>query len=183
MALRRAELRRPEGEGPFNEGWAGNMLGLKARPSPASEVMEPNVYYGERQGRQVFVREGADEKIAGGTTMLSNKHVRQITVLRVESPVFELAAPDGRVVAIAGADPKLEGVLASLSQNEAVWSDMRAYAGAEGIVLHRPVITSPGFWIYDLWLAERIATALKLPTAGTQTHRAGVEGALRPRSR
>lgn len=147
---------------PFNEGWAGNMLGLKDKMSAASEVLEPNVYWGERHGRQVFVRVGPDEKIEGGTTMMSNRHIRQITVLRVNAPLFTLAVPDGRPVATDGGTPELDGLLGTLGESETVWADLRATAGPEGIVLHRPVITAPGFWIYDLWLAERIAERLNL---------------------
>lgn len=162
MALREADFGDPEGEGPFNEGWAGDMLGLKSRMATASQVMEASIFYGERAGRQVFVRVGPDEKIAGGTTLMSNRHVRQITVLRVAAPRFTLAVTGGRPAAVEGGTPELDGLLGALGESEAVWADLRASAGPEGIVLHRPVITAPGFWIYDLWLAERIAQRLAL---------------------
>src|SRR5207249_3181100 len=100
-ALLKALAVRPEDHGPtaegmpHDEGWAGTMLGLRSRMSAASSVLEPHVYWGTREGRQVFIRVGPDEKIEGGTTMLSNRHVRSITVLRVAAPTFDVESEGG----------------------------------------------------------------------------------------
>ncbi|MBI4897404.1 MAG: hypothetical protein HY827_03450 [Actinobacteria bacterium] len=166
-ALLKAMAIKPEDHGPgggqpHDEGWAGTMLGLKSKISYATVVLEPHVYWGERPCGQVFIRVGPDEKLEGGTMMGTNRHVRQITVLRVAAPVFDLEVRDGRPTATADSDLSIAGALASLSQDEVVWQDLRVHGGADGIVVHRGAITAPGFWIYDLWLAERIAGALTL---------------------
>lgn len=119
MAIR-PEDHGPAGEQPYDEGWAGTMLGLKSKISYATVVLEPHVYWGERAGGQVFIRVGPDEKIEGGTTMGTNRHVRQITVLRVAAPTFDLQVQDGRPVATADSDPSIAGELASLSADDAV---------------------------------------------------------------
>jgi hypothetical protein len=70
--------------------------------SASSSVLEPHVHCGTRDGRQVFIRMGPDEKLEGGTTMLSNRHVRSITVLRVEAPVFDVSSEEGALTASDG---------------------------------------------------------------------------------
>lgn len=167
-ALRKALAIKPEDHGPaggepHDEGWAGTMLGLKSKISTATELLEPHVYWGERERGQVFVRVGPDEKIAGGTEIFSNKHIRQLTVLRVAAPTFKLRGKDGRPVIAQGMSADLQWVLERIGQSPAAWTDMAAQAGPEGIVFERPSTTAPEFWIYDLWLAEAIARALDLP--------------------
>ena len=86
-AVLKAMAVKPEDHGPtdgmpHDEGWMGTMLGLRSRLSASSNVLEPHLYWGEREHGQVFIRVGPDEEIEGGTTMLSNRHVRSITVLR-----------------------------------------------------------------------------------------------------
>lgn len=143
----------------YDEGEAGTMLGLKSKISHSVHVLEPHVYWGERAGRQVFVRVGPDEKIENGTTMGSNRHVRQITVLRVASPEFTLEGLD----LVNGETPELAGALASIDKRSSVWDGFYAHGGADGIVLTRSAVTGPNYWAYDLWLAERMATTLGLP--------------------
>jgi hypothetical protein len=45
---------------------------------------------------------GPDEKLEGGTTMLSNRHVRSITVLRVDAPQFDVTSENGLLREIQG---------------------------------------------------------------------------------
>lgn len=149
----------------YDEGEAGKMLGLKAKISQSVHVLEPNVYWGERGGRQVFVRVGPDEKIENGTTMGSNRHVRQITVLRVAAPQFTL---DDWLEITDGETPELVGVLASIDHRSAVWDGFYGCGGPDGIVLTRSAATGPNYWAYDLWLAERIAERLSLPSLAPQ---------------
>jgi hypothetical protein len=168
-ALLKALAVRPEDHGPtadgmpHDEGWQGTMLGLKSRMSDASQVLEPHVYWGTRDGRQVFIRVGPDEKIEGGTTMLSNRHVRNITVLRVDAPVFDLASDGGALRASESTPAEIRAVADRLSPDLATWTDARIAGGPKGIVAARSAIDgTTGSWVYDLWLCERIAQSLGL---------------------
>ncbi|MGH2960496.1 MAG: hypothetical protein ACRDKE_12880 [Solirubrobacterales bacterium] len=166
--LRKALAIKPEDHGPtesepHDEGWAGTMLGLRSKISTATEVMEPHVYWGERELGQVFVRVGPDEEIEGGTMLLSNRHIRQITVLRVAAPEFKLDVINGRPAVVSGGASGIENLFARMSSVDEIWQDAAAQGGPDGIVISRGAITSPEFWIYDLWLAEAIARELKLP--------------------
>lgn len=167
-ALRKALSVAPEDHGPadgmpHNEGWEGAMLGLRSKIGSSVTVLEPNLHYGERAQGQVFVRVGPDEKIEGGTTMGTNRHIRQITVLRVATPECKLDVVDGLPQVVEGTLPGFERVISRMSTNEAIWQDVAFQGGPEGIVANRSAITTPGFWIYDLWLLEATARELKLP--------------------
>lgn len=152
------------GDMPYNEGWAGEMLGLKARISDSTNVLEPHVFWGVRQQGQVFIRLGPDEKIEGGTTMLSNRHIRQITVLRVDAPSFRIFAEDGTLRLLDAAPAAVEELVTSLPTSVPTWGDARIVAGAEGIVASRDAIDGlENSWVYDLWLLERISERLALP--------------------
>ena len=168
-ALLKALAVRPEDHGPkdglpHDEGWAGTMLGLKSRMSSATNVLEPHVYWGTRDGRQVFIRVGPDEKIEGGTTMLSNKHVRAITVLRVASSPFHLESQGGALLPFRGSPPEVSAVVGRLGASRETWSDTRITGGGDGIVATRGALDGlENSWVYDLWLCERIAQDLRLP--------------------
>ena len=161
----RPEDHGPVGDLPHNEGWAGTMLGLKAKMSAASEVLEPHVFWGERDGRQVFVRMGPDEKLEGGTTMFSSRHVRTITVLRVQAPEFLVEADgDGRLTASDGTPAAIRAMTDRLAADRVTWGDVFLVGGADGIVACRPGLEGVGYgFAYDLWLCERIARELDLP--------------------
>jgi hypothetical protein len=168
-ALLKALAVRPEDHGPtadgmpHDEGWAGTMLGLKSRMSASSSVLEPHVHWGVRDGRQVFVRIGPDEKIEGGTTMLSNRHIRSITVLRVDAPVFDVESRGGRLSASGATPAEIRTLVEGIRPDEATWSDVRLAGGPKGIVASRDAIDgTTGSWVYDLWLCERIAERLGL---------------------
>jgi hypothetical protein len=49
--------------------------------------------------------------------------------------------------------------VAALTSEPRLWKDVHVVGGPEGIVVKHPIKTSthPQAWIYDLWLAERIA--------------------------
>lgn len=168
-AVLKAMAVRPEDHGPtadgmpHDEGWMGTMLGLHSRISASSNVLEPHLYWGERARGQVFVRVGPDERIEGGTTMLSNRHVRNITVLRVASPSFDVTSEDGSLLASPDGPPELTGLLAEIRGDEATWGELIVAGGEEGIVAARPAIDGTiGSWVYDLWLLEWIARSLDL---------------------
>ena len=148
---------------PHDEGWAGTMLGLKSKMSSSTTLLEPHVFWGTRAGRQVFIRMGPDEKIEGGTTMMSNRHVRNITVLRVWAPSFSIESDDGTLIASGDAAPELSGLLLRLMSSLSSWSDTRIHGGPDGIVAARGSLDMiENNWVYDLWLLERIADDLGL---------------------
>jgi hypothetical protein len=147
---------------PWDEGWAGTMLGLKSRISISTNVLEPHVYWGVRAFGQVFIRVGPDEKIEGGTTMMSNRHVRSISVLRVDAPVFDIESVDG-ALRTDNAPAAIQELLAALTPSAPTWSDARIAGGPDGIVAARGSLDGiENSWAYDLWLLEQIAERLAL---------------------
>jgi hypothetical protein len=153
----------PKGGLPHDEGSGATMLGLRSRvPLNTSGPSEPIVYWGVRDGRQVFVRLGVDEKGEGGE-IYTNRRLRQCTVVRIALPSFRLRGDDGLLTLEEGRLPRpAEVVLAALSRSPDIWRDLRIVAGSDGIVAVRPQIGDVlGGWIYDLWLLERIADATR----------------------
>jgi hypothetical protein len=143
---------------PGPENSVAEMLGLKA-PTVVGRF-QPNLIYGTRHGRQVFIRIGIDETYLSG---FSTRHMRQITVLRVEVPDFELVCEDGLVRAESDAPVALRAVLHALRPSPDVWDGLLVVGGPEGIVASRPVphrVRVQFQWLYDLWLVERIADSL-----------------------
>jgi hypothetical protein len=153
----------PTDDLPYDEGWSGTMLGLKSRISSSVTVLEPSLFWGSRAQGQVFIRLGPDEKVEGDTMMGTNRHIRHITVLRVEAPRAELDVAGGRPAFTDGAAPELASALASVKSNPGIWDGLRGWLGPDGIVLIRPGLQDASFWAYDLWLVERIARSMKLP--------------------
>jgi hypothetical protein len=143
---------------PAPENSVSERLGLKA-PTVVGRF-QPNLIYGTRHGRQVFIRIGIDETYLSG---FSTRHMRQITVLRVEAPDFELVGADGRVRAESDVPVALRAVLQGLRPSPDIWDGLLVVGGPEGIVATRPVphrVRVQFQWLYDLWLVERIADAL-----------------------
>jgi hypothetical protein len=168
LALLKALAVKPADYGPtdydYDEGWAGTMLGLKSRISSSTNVLEPHVFWGVRALGQVFIRLGPDEKIEGGTTMMSNRHIRAISVLRVESPTFQINSEEGTLRLDGPAPAEVEQLVNALPTSTPTWSDARISGGPEGIVATRDAIDGlENSWVYDLWLMERIAERLSLP--------------------
>ena len=159
----------PENHGPrdgmpHDEGWMGTMLGLRSKISASTNVLEPHVFWGERHGRQVFVRVGPDERIEGGTTMFSNRHVRDITVVRCATPPFVGEfTPDGWRLT-ADAPDGAHAVIAPLENDAALWDDVVIAGGRAGLVASRHGAPGTWFpWVADLWLLERLADAIGTP--------------------
>ena len=168
-ALLRALSIRPEDHGPddagnpHDEGWAGTMLGLRSKISSSTDLLEPHLYWGPRAGGQVFVRIGPDEKIAGGSELYSERHLRSITVLRVDAPDFALEGSSGRPRPAGDGSPALVRALDPIAVNPDLWDRLTVVAGPEGIVATRPSGGSEfGGWVYDLWLLERLAAEMEL---------------------
>jgi hypothetical protein len=150
--------------GPGPENSVAETLGLQA-PTVVGRF-QPNLIYGVRHGRQVFIRIGIDETYLTG---LTTRHMRQITVLRVEVPAFELVGERGVLrpeSAEADVPAALRAVLHPLRPSPDVWDGLLVVGGPEGIVASRPVpprVRVRFQWLYDLWLVERIADVLHAP--------------------
>jgi hypothetical protein len=122
----------------------------------------PTVMYGERNGREVVIRQG----LVGTATFpgLRMQKDRHVTAVRVQAPSFELAARDGRIDAPADAPGEVRGVVEAMNPSPDVWHDLRMVGGAEGMVASRGSVTDYlGGWIYDLWFLERLAAELDAP--------------------
>jgi len=140
-------------------------LGLQA-PRAASRF-QPNLIYGSRHGRQVFIRLGIDETYLPG---VMTRHLRQITVVRVEVPEFELTGVGGVLRADSTVPGALSALLRELGPAPEVWDHLQVVGGEEGIVAARPVPHRMRIrlqWLYDLWLIERIADSLHAPSLPT----------------
>jgi hypothetical protein len=149
---------------PGPENSVAETLGLQA-PTVVGRF-QPNLIYGVRHGRQVFIRIGIDETYLTGVT---TRHIRQITVLRVDVPVFEFVGERGVLradSAEADVPAALRAVLHALRPSPDVWDGLLVVGGPEGIVASRPVphrVRVQFQWLYDLWLVERIAGVLHAP--------------------
>ena len=82
--------------------------------------------------------------------------------VRVQAPVppFRVRESDHRPVAEPGAPPEVEDVLAGVEPDRSVWRDVEIDGGPDGITARRPVKAHPQGYVYDLWLAERLADRL-----------------------
>jgi hypothetical protein len=136
-------------------------LGLRDDEDATMGWPRLNRMHGKRAGRQVEIRIGHDQTLRDG---LRGKHLRQVVLIRVASPPFELRTVDGRPAAVGEAPAPLRHVLATLSSRPEVWRDLHVTGGSEGIVSNRPLIDNhPYGWAYDLWLLERLADRLEAP--------------------
>jgi hypothetical protein len=100
---------------------------------------------GERHGRPVSVRRDGD-----GPT---------VTSVGGAFPEFELKADGDRLRAARGAPAQVGRALGSLSRSKR-WKGIKVTAGDDGIAVERR--RDSGFdWLCDLWLAERLADALR----------------------
>jgi hypothetical protein len=104
---------------------------------------------GRRHDRHVVVRMPADEGAR------SKAEVR----LAAPVPEFEFRARDGRLMAADGA-PAAAAVLLKGVPNSPRWNGLKGAAGAEGIAIEHKG-AGQADWLMDLWLAERLADALK----------------------
>lgn len=123
-------------------------VGIEPRPVPPytfkSRISGPLVMEGERHGRRVRVVND------GGASEVS---------VESRAPAFEAKARDGRIrLGEDGPAPlrnALEGVPASTR-----WNGVTVEGGADGIVVRRKR-DNGGDFLRDLWLAERLAGAVK----------------------
>ncbi len=146
----------------------GRQLGLtyhryKTHYFGDSTQIEPAVFDGERNGRQVWIRLGQSYKTVWGPGA-GMRRMRHIVALRIAAPTFELNAAGGRLVGDA-VPPAVAAMLAAMAPSPDVWHDLRLVAGPDGVVINRGYANDlSGGWPYDLWLVERIAAVLDAPS-------------------
>jgi hypothetical protein len=116
-------------------------------PMPATE------FSGTRHGRRVALRLGVVP------SMLRGRGVNEVQVEASVAP-FRVRDDHGRLVAEPGAVPGVEEFLAGLAPAPAEWREVEVEGGPDGILARRPVTAHPQGYVYDLWLAERLADRL-----------------------
>jgi hypothetical protein len=118
----------------------------------AYERLPATEFSGTRHGRPVALRIGIVSSIRG----------KGMTEVQVDVPVapFRIRAESGRLVAEPGAVPEVEEALGELAPATTVWRDVVVEGGPDGIYARRPVTSHPQGYVYDLWLAERLAERL-----------------------
>ena len=146
---------------PGPENSISEALGLKA-PTAVSRF-QPNLTYGTRRGRQVFIRIGIDESYLSG---FSNRHMRQITVLRVDVPTFELVGEDGLLHADTDAPDALRPV-AGASHRLSITAGRRRPRRNRREPPRSSSVRVQFKWLYDLWLvrADRRFPASATPSS------------------
>ena len=109
-----------------------------------------SIFRGVRHGRPVLMNQGSQG--SGGKGAL-------VVWVLVATPPISVHADDGRLVVDGDAPAAVAQTIAAIAPQPKLWKDMHLVGGAEGIVIKRPIKTSthPQAWIYDLWLAERVA--------------------------
>lgn len=147
-------------------GYAPSMLGLRCWIP--SGYLDPNLLWGERNGRQLFIRVGRDERIQNDPNAIQlERHIRQITVLRVDSQDFQIDFKDGRPDFHASTPAEVREIVSGLAPDPLTWGTTRLTGGPQGIVAARPGADPANAllrigWVYDLWLCEQIADRLTL---------------------
>jgi hypothetical protein len=115
------------------------------RPGYSPKMVGTFALEGERHGRRVSMRRDGD-----GPTVVS---------VGGEYPQFTVKADGDRLRAARGAPREVGRALGSLSRSKA-WKGVEVAGGPDGIAVRRR--RDMGFdWLCDLWLAERLADALR----------------------
>lgn len=105
-------------------------------------------YQGTRHERTVHVRSG-QLKGRGG--------VASAVWVGVATPNFSSTASAGHLQT-KGSIPELQEHLATFAAAPDVWTNVSVYGGPDGILVSRLIDNrNPQAWVYDVWLAERVA--------------------------
>lgn len=151
-----------------DDAGTGAQLGLHYhRFRHRSDLWDPTVYDGTRNGHQVFIRLGRNAAVRGPG--INFRRLRSVCAVRVGTPEFALVAAEGRVAPETVVPPAITAVLEQLHPSPDVWHDLRIVGGPAGLVASRGVAEDwLGGWIYDLWLLERMASCLAAPPLPAQ---------------
>ena len=109
-----------------------------------------NVFHGQRYGRPVLMNQGNQRSGMKGA---------MVTWVSAAAPDFAITASDGRLTVADSAPVQVVEAVRGLSSVPSLWNKVHLVAGAEGVVIKRPIHPTmhPQGWIYDLWLAEHVA--------------------------
>jgi hypothetical protein len=85
-----------------------------------------------------------------------------VNEVRIDVPVapFRVREEGGRLVAEPGAAPEVEELVETLAPAPKTWRKLDIQGGPDGIVARRPVTAHNQGYVFDLWLAERLADRL-----------------------
>jgi hypothetical protein len=146
----------PPGEGPAAPtGELGLDLGEQERFGFAgADHMRGDRYFGLRHGRQVEVRVQAAARGLRATPI-------QATWVRAAVPAFTATADDGHFAVSGDAGGAAGDIIMSLAVSPA-WDHLVLRGGPDGLAAQRRTTMrgQNAGWLYDLWLAERLAAAL-----------------------
>ena len=119
----------------------------------------PDIHLGSRPGG------GAGVRVKGATRMAGTRHGRRVevqvsagrsvTALEAPGSPFEIRSEGGKLDAGPDAPPAVADALEGLRKAKR-WGGIEVQGGDGAIVVIRKSDASRG-WLYDLWLAERIA--------------------------
>ncbi len=116
------------------------------RPGYSAKMVGTFALEGERHGRHVSMRRESD-----GPTVVS---------VGGAFPEFSVKPDGDRLRAARGAPSEVGRALGSLSSSKR-WKGIELKAGANGIAVERRRDRSGFDWLCDLWLAERLADAVR----------------------
>ncbi len=84
---------------------------------------------------------------------------RSYTLVRAETPSFEIQSQVGKLVTEKGAPQVVIGALRGLRKAKR-WKGVRVTGNSDGIAIERES-TGQNMWLYDLWLIERLLEAIE----------------------
>lgn len=109
-------------------------------------------FSGTRHGRPVALRIG----------VVPGVRQKAMNEVQVTGPVvpFHVREDGGRLVSGPEPAPEVDEVLAEIGPAPEVWRKLEVEGGPDGIRARRPVTAHNQGYVYDLWLAERLADRL-----------------------
>ncbi len=109
-----------------------------------------SIFHGVRHGRPVLMNQGSQRSGTKGAL---------VVWVCASTPPLSLGSDGGRLVVDGDAPAAISDAVAAMAPEPKLWKDVHLVGGGDGIVVKRPIKTSthPQAWIYDLWLAERVA--------------------------
>jgi len=118
-----------------------------------------------------FDRPGYSAKMVGTFALEGDRHGRHVSMQRESDgptvvavggayPDFTVKSDGDRLRAARGAPPEVGRALGSLSGSKR-WKGVELSAGADGIAVQRRRDGSGFDWLCDLWVAERLADAVR----------------------
>lgn len=145
-------------------------VGIAMRPLGLDLVERPTVWLQPRIDRPLF-----SPDFAGAVVLAGERRGRAVSVcfpaggsgvrspsavtLGGAAPELEASFRDGRLRARRGGPPEVGRSLGAMTASPR-WKGVKVEGGPEGLIVYRRS-SREGDWLCDLWLAERLATALE----------------------